>query len=276
MDNRLEEKWDMLDEKEQRMIVSYMNNFINSSDRSAQDRTLLNLDDSPSRRRHPVSMAQNAAPARIIGTEERIEREREVEQVSESGHAPVVKAEEHKEANPAALGLLGFGFTTLLLNLHNAGVIELSVLILSMGIFLGGLAQVIAGIVEFKNHNTFGATAFTSYGLFWWSLVVILVNPDPLGGIGASHTALGFYMLIWCVYTFFLYIGTLKMARAQQVVFASLTILFFLLAFENFTGIAIVGLLAGIVGIFCGAAAVYTALGVVLNDVYGRSVIPLG
>ena len=80
-------------------------------------------------------------------------------------------------ANPAPLGLLGFGMTTVLLNLHNAGLIALGSMILAMGIFYGGLAQVIAGIQEWKKNNTFGATAFTSYGMFWLSLVALLFLP---------------------------------------------------------------------------------------------------
>ena len=69
-------------------------------------------------------------------------------------------------ANPAPLGLLGFGTTTVLLNCHNAGFFALNSMILAMGIFYGGLGQVIAGVLEWKKNNTFGATAFTSYGLF--------------------------------------------------------------------------------------------------------------
>ena len=80
-------------------------------------------------------------------------------------------------ANPAPLGLMGFGMTTVLLNLHNAGIIPLSSMILAMGLCYGGLAQVIAGVMEWKKHNTFGTLAFTSYGLFWLSLVVMLVLP---------------------------------------------------------------------------------------------------
>ena len=78
-------------------------------------------------------------------------------------------------ANPAPLGLMGFGMTTVLLNLHNAGFFELDDTILAMGIFYGGLAQIIAGIMEFRKGNTFGLTAFTSYGFFWLSLVAIVL-----------------------------------------------------------------------------------------------------
>ena len=74
-------------------------------------------------------------------------------------------------ANPAPLGLMGFGMTTVLLNIHNTGMFPISAVILAMGIFYGGIAQIIAGCMEFKKGNTFGTTAFTSYGLFWLTLV---------------------------------------------------------------------------------------------------------
>ena len=82
-----------------------------------------------------------------------------------------------KLANPAPLGLLGFGLTTVLLNLHNAGLFPLDTMILAMGLAHGGLAQVIVGIMEFKKGNTFGTVAFSSYGLFWWSLVALILLP---------------------------------------------------------------------------------------------------
>ncbi len=82
-----------------------------------------------------------------------------------------------KLANPAPLGLLGFGLTTVLLNLVNAGVIPLDTVVLAMGIAYGGIAQIIVGVMEFKKGNTFGTVAFLSYGLFWWSLVMLLLLP---------------------------------------------------------------------------------------------------
>ena len=82
-----------------------------------------------------------------------------------------------KLANPAPLGLMGFGMTTVLLNIHNAGFFPISAMILAMGLAYGGMAQVIAGILEFKKGNTFGVTAFTSYGFFWISLVFLILMP---------------------------------------------------------------------------------------------------
>ncbi len=179
-------------------------------------------------------------------------------------------------ANPAPLGLLGFGMTTVLLNIHNAGLFPINSMILAMGVFYGGLAQVIAGIMEWKKNNTFGTTAFTSYGLFWLSFVGLLVMPE-LGWTGAtSHIAMACYLFMWGLFTLGLFIGTLRISRSLQVVFASLTALFWLLALGNFTGSADTLVFAGYVGIFCGFSAIYTGLAQVLNELYGKEIIPLG
>lgn len=188
-------------------------------------------------------------------------------------------AVEDNTANPAPLGLLAFGMTTVLLNLHNAGLFPLNSMILAMGIFYGGTAQVIAGIMEFKKNNTFGTTAFTSYGMFWLTLVGLFIMPHMGFGPAAAapdHFALGCYLAIWGLFTACMFVGTLKINRALQVVFGSLTILFFLLALENFTGIKAIATVAGIEGIFCGFSAIYAAIAQVLNDVYGKEVLPLG
>lgn len=177
-------------------------------------------------------------------------------------------------ANPAPLGLLGFGMTTCLLNLHNAGIIPLSIVIVAMGFALGGAAQIIAGIMEFKKNNTFGATAFTAYGFFWWSLIIIWINPFK-GIEAADPMSMGFYLGLWCVFTLFMFIGTLKHNRASQVVFGSLTVLFFLLSMANFTGSESIHTLAGYVGIFCGFSAIYNSMGQVLNNEFKKTILPL-
>jgi succinate-acetate transporter protein len=180
-------------------------------------------------------------------------------------------------ANPAPLGLLGFGMTTVLLNLHNAGWYELNTMILAMGIFYGGLGQIIVGIMEWKKNNTFGATAFTSYGLFWLTLVGLLTLPKMGLGAAPDDCAKAAYLGMWGLFTAVMFIGTLRLNRALQFVFGSLTILFFLLAwgdysqagpaFKHFTGWE---------GVVCGLSAIYTGLAQVLNEVYGRTVLPLG
>jgi len=177
-------------------------------------------------------------------------------------------------ANPGPLGLLGFGMTTVLLNLHNAGILELSVMIIAMGFAMGGLAQIIAGILEFKGGNTFGGTAFTAYGCFWWSLIFIWIK--PFGLEAADKTSMGFYLLLWFVFTFMMFIGTLKHNRATQVVFFTLAALFLALALGDFTHNENITHIAGWIGIFCGASAMYSAVGQVINNEFKKTIIPLG
>jgi succinate-acetate transporter protein len=182
----------------------------------------------------------------------------------------------NNSANPAPLGLLGFGMTTVLLNFHNAGFFELGSMILAMGIFYGGMAQVVAGIQEWTKNNTFAATAFTSYGFFWMTLVGLIVMPK-LGWIEAtSKGAMGAYLVMWGLFTLVMFFGTLKLNRALQFIFGSLALLFFLLAIGDFTGNATITTIAGYEGIICGFSAIYTGLAQVLNELYGRIVWPLG
>ena len=182
-------------------------------------------------------------------------------------------------ANPAPLGLLGFGMTTVLLNIHNAGLYPLGSMILAMGLAYGGLAQVITGIMEFKKGNTFGTLAFTSYGLFWWSLVILLILPNFTlvnpSITAPDDTTMAAYFFMWGLFTFLMFFGTLKSNRAVQFVFASLTLLFFLLTAVRLTGNADLLLITGIEGIICGASAIYTGIGEVLNEVHEKTVLPL-
>jgi uncharacterized protein len=169
-------------------------------------------------------------------------------------------------ANPAPLGLMGFGMTTVLLNFHNAGFYPLDTMILAMGIFYGGVAQVIAGIMDWKKGNTFGTTAFTSYGLFWLTLVALLVMPKMGWGNPPDNVAMAAYLLMWGLFTGFMFIGTLKLSKNLQLVFATLTILFILLALSDIYNSAELKTIAGYEGIFCGASAIYTALAQVLKS----------
>ncbi|SBW08913.1 conserved hypothetical protein; putative inner membrane protein associated with acetate transport [uncultured delta proteobacterium] len=177
-------------------------------------------------------------------------------------------------ANPAPLGLFGFGMTTILLNLHNAGLYGLSPTIMAMGIFVGGIAQIIAGSLEYKKGNTFGTTAFIAYGAFWLSLVCIWMAPK-LGMEAVDPLSMGFYLAIWGVMTSAMFIGTLKGSTIGKLVFGSLSILFFLLALANFTGSHLIHTIAGVEGLLCGAFAVYEASALVINEKHGRAVLPL-
>jgi hypothetical protein len=212
-----------------------------------------------------------------------------------------------KTANPAPLGLLGFGMTTVLLNfVHNARLGSIDGMILGMGIFYGGLAQIIAGILEYKKGNTFGTTAFTSYGLFWLSFVALnwlgVANVAsngiwPFSAYGpaisgyttpwlVSPEASMAYFFMWGLFTLMMFFGTLKKNRALQFVFMSLAILFFLLASrdglvtlqviaKNDTNWNLFTQIIGIEGIVCGLSAFYLALAEVLNEEHGKIVLPI-
>jgi len=175
--------------------------------------------------------------------------------------------------NPGALGLFGFGFNTILLQVHNLGAIQGDVPLI-YGFFWGGMAQVIAGIIDGKRGDTFGLTAFTSYGLFWIGLALYMVlnMTSALGGADAHGLAYAF--VLWGIFTGIMTIGTLKMSWAHFVIFASLTILFFLLA-AHFFNTSFSAKIAGVEGIICGASAVYTGAAVVINDKFGKTVLPI-
>ncbi|VGO16926.1 Succinate-acetate/proton symporter SatP [Pontiella desulfatans] len=183
-------------------------------------------------------------------------------------------------ANPAPLGLMGFGMTTVLLNIHNAGFFpDVGSMILGMGIFFGGIAQMIAGILEYKKGNTFGMTAFTSYGAFWLTLVAMMVMPKL--GLATAPPAgfVGCYLFMWGLFTALMFVGTLKANKALQFIFASLTVLFFLLALEHWLPehtAHTVGIVAGFEGIVCGASAIYLAMAEIINEAHGTVVLPIG
>ncbi|HVP16617.1 MAG TPA: acetate uptake transporter [candidate division Zixibacteria bacterium] len=184
-----------------------------------------------------------------------------------------------KLANPAPLGLLAFGLTTVLLNLSNAGIYGNGLsMILAMGIAYGGLAQVIAGSMEFRKGNTFGTVAFSSYGFFWWSLVILLLLPKfpGLGLLAPEANAMAAYFFMWGLFTFVMFFGTLKANRAIQFVFMSLAILFFLLTAHELTGDATLGTITGYEGVICGLSAVYLGLAEVLNEAHGKAFLPIG
>jgi hypothetical protein len=169
---------------------------------------------------------------------------------------------------------MGFGMTTILLNLHNLGLFKLNSMILAMGIFYGGLAQVIAGIMEFRKGNTFGTTAFTSYGLFWLSLVLLIVVPMVAPEFTPDKVAWAAYFFLWGLFTTIMFFGTLRTNRGLQTVFLTLAVLFFLLTASLF--IPALLSIAAIEGIFCGFSAFYLSLAEVLNEGHEKAVLPIG
>jgi succinate-acetate transporter protein len=180
-------------------------------------------------------------------------------------------------AGAGALGLLGYGMPGVLLSLANAGIIQAGSMILAMAIFMGGFAMFTAGLMEWKKGNTYGMAAYSSYGLFWFSFAALLLMPvlglaKDTGGAGAMAA----YLALWGLFTLILFIGSLKMSRALQVVLGTLAIVFFLEAAGAATGTGMFTVVAGYIGVISGLAAIYTALAPILNDLYGTTVAPLG
>ena len=177
-------------------------------------------------------------------------------------------------ANPAPLGLFGFGMTTILLNIHNAGFYEVNSMIMGMGLFFGGMQQVIAGIMEWKKGNGFGMAAFTSYGFFWLSLVAIWTLP-LMGVTKPDGPSMGCYLALWGLFTLAFFIGTLNGNTIGKLIFGSLVILFALLSASYFTGDKSIHTIAGYEGILCGSFAFYEGAAIVINEKIGRTVLPL-
>ncbi|MCU0839227.1 MAG: acetate uptake transporter [Rhodospirillales bacterium] len=190
---------------------------------------------------------------------------------------PAQLAIQDTTANPAPLGLLAFALTTILLNLHNAGLFGLDAMIVAMGVFYGGTAQVIAGIFEWKKKNTFATTAFISYGFFWLTLCGIITFPKLGLAAAPDKISMACFLGIWGLMSFVLFLGTFRLNRALQVTFFLLVVLFALLVAGDIPpGNPQLTRIAGYEGILTGLAAMYTGLAQVLNEVYGRVVLPLG
>jgi hypothetical protein len=179
-------------------------------------------------------------------------------------------------ANPAPLGLLCFGLTTIMLSAHNAGLFAFDAMILAMAVFYGGIAQIFAGVFEWQKANTFAATAFISYGGFWLTLAGIIVFPKLGLADRPSNVAMASYLGIWGLMSFVMFIGTLRLNRALQVTFFLLTVAFGLLAMGDLLGNPMLKTIAGWEGIVLGFSAMYAGLAQVLNEVYGRVIWPLG
>lgn len=173
-------------------------------------------------------------------------------------------------ANPGPLGLLAFGMTTVLLNFHNAGFYGFDSMILAMGFFYGGIAQIIAGIMEWKKNNTFGTTAFISYGSFWLTLIGLVVAPKLGLVVADTSISLAAYLLMWGIFTTGMFVCTIKLSRELQLVFFSLALLFYLLALASYTNNADIKVLAGYEGIVCGSLAIYTALSQLIKETFKK------
>ncbi len=182
-------------------------------------------------------------------------------------------------ANPAALGLVGFGLTTVLLSLINAGVLPKGGegVVIPLALAYGGLIQIIAGAFEFKLGNTFGMTAFLSYGAFWWWFaLLLLLAGNKLIDISAAGPTIGVALLLWGVLTLYLWVSTFKLSKLLFLIFLTLWVTFFLLGFGAVSGEAGLGRLGGWLGLVCGSLAIYGSFALTTNATFGRSVLPIG
>jgi len=182
-----------------------------------------------------------------------------------------------EKANPAPLGLVGFGLTTVLLSMINAHWIGAEGVVVPLAIAYGGTIQLFAGILEYGNGNTFGVTAFTSYGAFWWwwALLHIFSATGWISLDGAAHT-IGWALILWGIFTTYMWIGTFALNRALWWVFLTLAVTFYLLGFGELLGAPALGTLGGWLGIITGLLAMYTSFGEVVNWSFDGNVIPLG
>lgn len=182
-------------------------------------------------------------------------------------------------ANPAPLGLVGFGLTTVLLSLVNAHILPSGgeVVVIPLALAYGGLIQLIAGLLEYRTGNTFGMVAFLSYGAFWWWFALLLLFAgNGLLDLSKAGPTIGVALILWGVFTFYMWIATFRLNRALWLVFLTLWVTFLLLGIGDAAGMAAVGTLGGFMGILCGGLAMYTSFAEVTNATFGRAVVPVG
>jgi succinate-acetate transporter protein len=184
-------------------------------------------------------------------------------------------------ANPAPLGLAGFALTTFVLSMVNSGLVsdKAEPVVFGLALAYGGIAQLLAGMWEFKTGNTFGATAFSSYGAFWisfWALVTFFVKDIPAADAG--H-AVGLYLWAWGIFTAYMFIASLRTTVAVALVLFLLTLTYVALGIGNSHGSAPghgLVLIGGILGLATALAAWYASFAQVVNSTFGRDVAPLG
>ncbi len=184
-----------------------------------------------------------------------------------------------QDANPAALGLVAFGLTTVLLSLINAGLLPAGgePVVIPLALAFGGLMQIVAGICEFRLRNTFGMTAFLSYGAFWWWFALLLLFAgNGLIDLSQAGPTVGVALLLWGIFTLNMWIGTFRLAKILFFVFLTLWITFLLLGLGAAFGASGLTHAGGLLGIVCGVLAMYGSFAIVTNATFGRSVIWIG
>ncbi len=178
-----------------------------------------------------------------------------------------------KLGNAAPLGLAGFAFTTWMLSMINAGWYDSKSLgiVIALAMAYGGTAQMVAAVMEFRRGNTFGTVAFFSYGAFWWSFALFA----HYFGAVVPASFVGWYLLVWGVFTFYMWIATLRANMALQLIFLALWVTFFLLAIGAW-GVGGMTVLGGYVGLITAVLAFYLSAAEVINEAFGRTVLPIG
>src|SRR3954451_6922995 len=180
-------------------------------------------------------------------------------------------------ADPAPLGLAAFALTTFVLSFFNAGLVNEGgePVVLGLALAYGGFAQLLAGMWEFKNNNTFGATAFTSFGAFWISLFVF--DQFQAGSIPAANLgdAVGLYLIAWGIFTSYMFIASLRVSAAVALVFALLAPTFIALGIGNAADNSTIVHVGGYLGIATAIAAWYASFASVTNKTFGRVILPV-
>ena len=179
-----------------------------------------------------------------------------------------------KLANPAPLGLTGFALTTWMLSMVNAGWFTGAAvpLVLASAFAFGGTAQFTAGLMEMPRGNTFGFVAFCAYGAFWWTFALFA----QFFATNVPHDFVGWWLVMWGVFTFYMWIGSLALNRAIQSIFLALFITFFLLGAGEWTGSAALHVVGGYMGLVTAFLAFYLAAADIINETHGRTVLPVG
>lgn len=190
------------------------------------------------------------------------------------GESATVLVSPAKLGNPAVVGLSGFGMTTLMLALHNLGFAGIGPVIW-LGFAFGGLAQLVAGFQEQKAGNNFGYAVFTSYGAFWISLCAMLVA-SKYGVFPVGDRDVGAFMLCWTLWTAMIWIISARVHKVMFLTFTLLTAAFVLLDFEKFGGGEIYGTACNYTLLALVATVWYMQAGIILKDVAGRQVLPMG